>query len=122
MPGNATQSDSAPRYVCHIACFGNSDIMTSVARPSRALQRWALLLALLSCVGLTAADTHVHLDEHQEEVCTYCAIPETGQLPEVGCLDAQPSQWRHSNSLLVVSATLSPRPYELALPRAPPIS
>lgn len=122
MPGNATQSDSAPGYVCHIACLGNSETMTSVARPGRVLQRWALLAALVACAGHSVADTHVHLDEREEEVCAFCAISETGHVPEVGCLDARPSGWRRSNSLPVVSATLSPRPYEVAGPRAPPIS
>jgi len=108
--------------VCHIPRLGNSQTMTSVARPSRVLQRWALLAALVACVGHSVADTHAHLDEHEEEVCTLCAISETGHVPEVGRLDARLSRWRRSNSLPVVSATPSPRPYEVARPRAPPIS
>ena len=97
--------------------------MTSVApRPGRLLQRWASLAALLLCVGHAVADTHVHLDEHEEEACTLCVIVEPSHVPLVGWVDARPSEWWPSNSMPVVSATLSPRPYEVGRPRAPPIS
>ena len=94
----------------------------SAARPGRLLQRWASLAALLLCVGHSVADTHVHLDEHEEEVCTLCAIVEPGHATEAGCVAARPSQGFPCNSMPVVSATLSPRPYEVGRPRAPPIS
>ena len=90
--------------------------------PGRVRQRYALLAALVLCLVHSLADTHVHVDEHEEEVCTLCAISEPGHVPEVGRLDAPPSEWRHSKSLPVVSAALSPRPYEVGRPRAPPIS
>ena len=97
--------------------------MTSVAAgPGRLLQRWASLAALLLCVGHSVADTHVHLDEHEEEVCTLCAVSEPGHAPEVGWDDARPSERGRSNSWPVDSATLSPRPYEVGQPRAPPPS
>ena len=86
------------------------------------MQRWTLLAALVLCVGHSAAEAHVHLDEHEEEVCTLCAISEPGHVPEVGSVGARPSQWRLADSLPVVSATLSPRPYEIGHPRAPPCS
>lgn len=83
---------------------------------------WALLGALALCLGQTVGDTHVHLDEHEEEFCTVCAIADPGPVPEIGRLDALPTGWRRSNSLPVFSATLPPRPYETGRPRAPPIS
>lgn len=83
---------------------------------------WALLGALALCLGQTVADTHVHVDEHEEEVCTVCAISDPGHVPEIGRLAALPTGWHRSNSLPVFSATLSPRPYETGRPRAPPIS
>ena len=97
--------------------------MTSVsARPGRLVQRWAALAALLLCVGHSVADTHVHVDEHEEEVCTLCAIFEPGHTPEAGWVDARPSDWGRSNNWTVDSATLSPRSYEVGQPRAPPLS
>ncbi|MCY4013940.1 MAG: hypothetical protein OXG82_14635 [Gammaproteobacteria bacterium] len=81
-----------------------------------------MLAASLLWVGQAVADTHVHLDEHEEEVCTFCAISEPGHVPEISRLDALPPEWRRSNSLPVSSATLSFRPYEVARPRAPPLA
>ena len=72
-------------------------------------------------VGQTLADTHVHVDEHQAEVCTFCAISEPGYVPEISRPAALPPESRRSNSLPVFSATLSHRPYEVARPRAPPV-
>ena len=86
------------------------------------MQRWAALAALLLCVVHSVADTHVHVDEHEEEVCTLCAIFEPGHVPEVGCVDARPSEWSRSNNYPVDSATLSPRSYEVGQARAPPFS
>ena len=97
--------------------------MRSVAATSsRLVQRWATLAALLLCVGHSVADTHVHLDEHEEEVCTLCAIFDPGHAPEVGCDGARPSERGRCNSSPFDSATLSPRPYEVGQPRAPPLS
>ena len=96
--------------------------MTRVpSRPRRVLQRWALLAALLLCVGQSVADVHLHLLEDEEEVCTLCAICEPDHVPEVGRVDARPSEARRCNGLPVYSATLSPRPFEVVRPRAPPV-
>ena len=95
---------------------------TTPANPGHLPQRWALLAALVLCVAHSVADTHVHLDEHEEEVCTLCAISEPGHIPGVGQVDAGPSECQRSNSLPVASATLCPRRYEVGRPRAPPIS
>ena len=90
--------------------------------PRRLLRRWALLGALALCVAQTVADTHVHLEGHEEEACTVCAISETGHSAEIGRVDAQPTEWRRSDSFAGFSATLPPRPYEVGRPRAPPVS
>ena len=86
------------------------------------LQRLTLLAALVMCVGHSVIDTHLHLDVHEEETCTLCAISESGHGPQVGQTDVRPTIWRHSDGLPVVSATLCPRPYEFGHPRAPPRS
>ena len=97
--------------------------MTSAPlRPHRLLQQWALLVALVLCVGHSIACIHLHLDEHEEEVCTLCAISETEHIPDVECVDAWLSEWRRSNSAPVFSAITAPRPYAIGCPRAPPIS
>ncbi len=97
--------------------------MTSaVPGPGRLMQRWTLLAALLLCVGHSVADTHVHLDEHEEEACTLCAISEPGHVPGVGPVHARSSEWCRPNGSRVVAAILSPRPYEVGYPRAPPFS
>ena len=88
----------------------------------RPKSHWALLGALALCLGQAVADTHVHLDEHEDEGCTVCAISDPGFVPEIGRLPALPTGWHRSNSRPVFSATLSSRPYETARPRAPPIS
>lgn len=91
-------------------------------RLRRALRRWVLLGALALCVGQSIADAHLHFQENEEEVCALCAISEPDQLPEVGWVDARPSEWRLFTGLPVYSATLAPRPYEVVRPRAPPVS
>lgn len=96
--------------------------MTSASRRRGRAQRWALLAALALCVGQAAADVHLHLDEHEAEGCTLCAISEPGHVLHVGQVDAQPSDWQLSNSLPTSSAALSRRPYEISRPRAPPVS
>ena len=95
------------------------------ARPDRLLQRWASLVALLLCVGHSVADTHVHLDEHdehEEEVCTLCAIFEPGYAPDVEWDDTRPSESGRSSNWPLDSAVLPPRAYEAGQPRAPPFS
>ena len=82
----------------------------------------AILAALALCVGQSVADAHLHLDEQEEEVCTFCAISEPGHAPDIGQVVALPSELHRSDRLPEYSATLSPRPYEAARPRAPPVS
>ncbi len=121
--GNSPRPDSLSGYVGHVVGFCNSERMTSaLPSPHRLLQRWTLLAGLVLCVGQSVADTHLHLDEHEEETCTLCAISETGHVLDFGCVDARSSEWRRSNSAPVFSATLAPRPYEVGHPRDPPIS
>lgn len=91
-------------------------------RPRCLLQRSALLAALVLYVTLSVADVHLHLDEHEGDDCTFCAISETSHVPEIGWIDTQLYEWRWSNSTPVVSVSLSPRLYEVFRPRAPPIS
>ena len=86
------------------------------------LQRFAWLAALVLCFGQAAADTHLHLDEIEEEVCALCVFSEPGHVVDVGGADAQPRAWRRTNSVPLVSAILSPRPFEVSRSRAPPIS
>ncbi len=96
--------------------------MTGVAaRPRRQWQRWVSVAALVLCVGYSVADTHVHVGEVEEDGCAVCAIFEPGRVAEVALLDARPSAWRRYSELLV-SVTVSARPYEVPHPRAPPIS
>lgn len=83
---------------------------------------WALLTALALCFGQTVGDTHVHLDEHEEDVCTVCAICDPGHVPQTGPADAERPEWHRSGSLPAYSATASPSPYRVAKPRAPPVS
>lgn len=110
-------------YVGHISGFSNTERMTSAPpRPSRLLRRLALLAVLVLCAGQSLAAAHLHLDEHEEEDCTLCAISDLGHVPDVECVDAQrPERWR-SNDVTPSSAILSPRPYEVARSRAPPVS
>ena len=82
----------------------------------------AVLAVLVLCVGQTVAAAHVHFDEHEEEVCTLCAISEPGHVPEVDRGYVQPFEWCRFNSSPVYSATVSPHPYEVARSRAPPVS
>ena len=97
--------------------------MTSAPlRPHRPLHQWALLVALALFVGHSIADTHLHFDEQEEEVCTLCACSETGYVPDVECVDAWLPEWRRYNIAPVFPAITAPRPYEIGCPRAPPIS
>ncbi len=92
------------------------------SRRRSAAHVWALLAALALCVGQTVGDTHVHLDEHEEDACTVCAICDPGHVPQTGPADAQLPEWRRSGSLPVYSAAASPSLYQAAKPRAPPFS
>lgn len=74
------------------------------------------------CVVPTVADTHLHLDGQEDEVCTVCAISEPGDVADVGRVDARTSEWGRPDSFPVFSTTLSTRPYESGRPRAPPVS
>ena len=109
--------------VSDIPGLANAAAVTSAEQNSgRRLRWWISVGAMLLCVANSLADTHVHLDEHEEEVCAVCAISKPGQVSEFARLDARPSNWRRSSSLPAVSATFSTRPYKAAQPRAPPIS
>ena len=121
--GNSPRSDPRSGCVGRVAGFCNTRRMTT-ARPGprRPLRRWTLLVAWVLCVGQTVADTHVHLDEHEEEACTFCAVAEPGHVPESGRVEAQPSEWNPSNGSPVYLAIRSPRPYAIGRPRAPPVS
>ena len=121
--GNLPPQDSFTGHVGHIIGPRNMERMTSAPpRPHRLLPQWAWLVALALCVGQSIADTHLHLDETEEEVCTPCAISETEHVLDVGGIDARLSEWRRSNSAPVLSAITAPRPDEVGYPRAPPIS
>ena len=121
--GNLLRPNSLSGYVGRVAGLCTTECMTSAPPgPRRLLQQWALLAALVLCVGKSAADTHLHLDEHEEKACTLCAIFEPGHVPDTGLVDDRPVEWRRSDDVPVFSATLSPRPYEVGRPRAPPIS
>ena len=121
--GNSPPQDSFTGHFGHIIGLCNMERMTSAPlRPHRLLRQWALLVALMLCVGQSIANIHLHLDEHEEEVCTLCAISETEHMLDVECVDARLSEWRRSNSAPVFSAITAPRPYAIGCPRAPPIS
>lgn len=92
--------------------------MTSAPRRHRLV----FFLALVTCVGQSIIDTHVHLDEHGDSGCTVCAIAETGFDVEVGKVIAESSRYHPFYSFASYSLTLSPRQYELDWSRAPPIS
>ena len=120
--GNPILPDSVFGRLGHIAGLLGAERTTSVPPgPRRARQRWTLLAVLALCVGQSVADAHLHLDE-EEEVCTLCAISEPGYVPDLGGVVALPSESRQPGRLPEYSATLSPRPYEAARPRAPPVS
>ena len=86
------------------------------------LQRYAWLAALVLCFGQVVDDTHLHLDEIEEEFCALCGFSDPGHVQDVGSADSQPRAWCRTNSVAVFSATLSPRPFEVSRSRAPPIS
>ena len=88
----------------------------------RMLQRFAWLAAFLVCFGQAAADTHLHLDEFEEEVCTLCGFSDPGHVVDVGGADGQPRAWRRTHSVPVFSSILSPRRFEVSRSRAPPVS
>ena len=121
--GNSPRPICISGYVGHVVGFRNVERMTrALSSPRRLLHRWTLLAGLVLWVGQSVADTHLHLDEHEEEACTLCAISEPGHVLDAGCVDARSSEWHRSNSAPVFSATLAPRPYEIGHPRDPPIS
>ena len=86
------------------------------------LQRLALLAAVALCLGQSAADAHLHLDELEEEVCVVCGFSDPGQGLDVECVVSQPSEWRRADSVPVFSAVLVLRPFEVGRSRDPPIS
>lgn len=85
-------------------------------------QRLALFAAVALFLGQSVADVHLHLDEHEEEVCTLCAISDPGHGLNVERVDGRPFEWRPTESVPVFSAILAPRPFEVSRSRAPPVS
>ena len=90
-------------------------------KPHRLLQRLTLLAVLGLCVGQSVADTHLHLDEHETEVCTLCAISDPGHILDVPEADGHTQAWHRIDSVPVFSVVLSPRPFEVSRSRAPPV-
>ncbi|MCY4128495.1 MAG: hypothetical protein OXG15_04545 [Gammaproteobacteria bacterium] len=94
--------------------------------PSRmntlSMRRLTFFVALILCVGQTFADSHLHVDEHEEGECTVCAIVETGFVLEIVRPNNPSSRWRSVNNASTYSVTFSERPYALHWSRAPPIS
>ena len=88
----------------------------------RVLQRLAWLAALTLCFGQAAADTHLHLDEIEEEVCTLCGFSDPGDILDVGATEGQPLAWHRNDSVPVFVTPRSPRPFEISHARAPPVS
>lgn len=102
--------------------FGNNQTPTIIEPTTgRLVQRWALLAALVLYVGHLGADVHLHVNEHEEGNCTFCAISETSHVPEGGWVNTQLSERSWSNSLPAIPTTLSPSSYAVGHPRAPPL-
>lgn len=85
-------------------------------------QRLALLAAVALFLGQSVADVHLHLDEHEEEVCTLCAVSDPGHGRDVERVDGRSSESRPTDSVPVFSAILVRRPFEVSRSRAPPVS
>ena len=105
-----------------VGSFNAKDMTRAPSRPRRVLQHWALLAALVLCAGQSVAVTHLHFEEHVEEVCSLCAACETAHISDVEQIDIWPSEWLQCSSLPVYSAILSACPYQVGLARAPPAS
>ena len=88
----------------------------------RPLQRWVLFAAFVLYVVCSVADVHLHLDEHESEECTFCVISETSHVPDIASVNHRRIDLGWYDGIPVISATLSPRLYEVGHPRAPPIS
>lgn len=88
----------------------------------RLVQRWALLGAFVLYVGHVGAGVHLHVYEHEEGDCTFCAISETSHVPEGGWVNTQLSERCRSESLPVIPTSLSPHSHAVGHPRAPPIA
>lgn len=84
------------------------------------LQRLALLGAFVLYLGQSVADAHLHFDEHEEDVCSVCAISDPGHILDVRGTDGQSQPWHRVDSVLVFSIILSPSPFEVSRSRAPP--
>lgn len=86
------------------------------------LQRLALLAAMAMCLGQSAADVHLHLDEHEDEACIVCGFSDPGQGLDVEGVDGVPSEWRPADSVPLFSTFLVSRQFEVSRSRDPPIS
>ena len=85
------------------------------------LQRLTSLAVLVLCIGQSAADVHLHLDEHEDEVCTLCAISDPGHILDLRGADGESWAWRRVGKVPVFSALLAPRLFEVSRSRAPPV-
>ena len=128
MHNATTKYDPSLRWESHLGCvrqimgFFNAKGMSRASpRPRRLLQHWALLAALVLCAGQSVAATHLHFEEHVEEVCSLCAACESSHVSDVEQIDIRPSEWLQCNSLPVYSALLSACPYQVGLARALPL-
>ena len=86
------------------------------------LQRLALVAAVALFLGQSVAAAHLHLDEHEEQACTLCAVSDPGHGRDVERVDGRPSELRPTDSVPVFSAILVCRPFEVSRSRAPPVS
>ena len=91
-------------------------------KPHRLLRHGIWHIALVLLVGHSTADKHLHLDEQEEEVCTFCAISDEVHDWDPVYVGARLSEWRSFNDAPVLLAISHRRQYEIGYPRAPPIS
>ena len=109
--------------------FGNVPSPVSIGAVSspllnrhRMLQRLALLAAMALCLGQSAADAHLHLDELEDEACIVCGFSDPGQGLDVEGVDGVPSEWCPADSVPLFSTLLVSRQFEVSRSRDPPVS
>ena len=86
------------------------------------MRRFTCFVALVFCVVQVIADTHLHLEEHDEGDCTVCAIVEPGSVVEISRPYIQIWRWHLVEGSPTYVVALPARPYALDWSRAPPIS
>ena len=97
-------------------------VSSELSQPHRMLQRLALLAAVALCLGQSAADSHLHLDALEEEVCVVCGFSDPGQGLDVEGVVSQPPEWCPADSVPVFAAILVLRPFEVSRSRDPPVA